>query len=436
MSDIFELTGTIRIEGADAAKAAIKGTADAVGDATGKMSDDSKQMASDFDTNTAQVNADFDQLEKNINDSCDKASVSFTKMNRAFRTAGTDMVVVGAAIVGAFTAIATFSMNDSDAIAKMSASDQEKMAGLKQSWTDMKTAANDLKMTIGVALAPVFEGLYKILSAIITPIKEFVDHNRTLVTILAAILIPLGLIIGGIGTLMLIGIKWVQFINAWKIAQIQLNIAMDANPIGLIILAIAALIVVVVLIITHFNTLKKWFTDGWDVIVGVFKKVWDFVKDIFVGTWHAISAVFATVINGILSGVENMVNFFIKGINFIIDALDKLHYTAPSWLGGWSIGIDIPKIPEVTLPRVNVPAMAGGGVIYEPSLVTSLRTGQPVATVAENGPEAVGGAGGSTFIFNFPDGFLIGTLDEVATKLGPAMAQVLDSLTSRKTRYA
>lgn len=41
-------------------------------------------------------------------------------------------------------------------------------------------------------------------------------------------------------------------------AQWALNIAMDANPIGLVILAIAALIAIIVLVVTHWQQLRQW----------------------------------------------------------------------------------------------------------------------------------------------------------------------------------
>lgn len=51
---------------------------------------------------------------------------------------------------------------------------------------------------------------------------------------------------------------------AWAAAQGALSAAMAANPIGLVIILIAALIGVIILIVTHFKDLVKWVQKGWD----------------------------------------------------------------------------------------------------------------------------------------------------------------------------
>ena len=50
----------------------------------------------------------------------------------------------------------------------------------------------------------------------------------------------------------------------WTGVQWALNIAMNANPIGLVIIAIAGLIAVVALVVTHFKQLTEWVQKGWD----------------------------------------------------------------------------------------------------------------------------------------------------------------------------
>ena len=50
----------------------------------------------------------------------------------------------------------------------------------------------------------------------------------------------------------------------WTGVQWALNIAMNANPIGLVIIAIAGLIAVVALVVTHFKQLVEWVQKGWD----------------------------------------------------------------------------------------------------------------------------------------------------------------------------
>lgn len=82
------------------------------------------------------------------------------------------------------------------------------------------------------------------------------------------------------------------------------------------------------------------FTWDWD-------KAWEGVKQIFKGRW-----------NGIVSILEGAVNLIIGGINWMIRQLNKIHIKAPDWLGGGTIGFNIPAISTVSIPR-----LAQGAVI-------------------------------------------------------------------------
>jgi hypothetical protein len=72
---------------------------------------------------------------------------------------------------------------------------------------------------------------------------------------------------------------------AWSGAQWLLNAAMDANPIGLIVVAIGALIAVVVLIATK----TRWFQDIWHAVWGAIKTaasaVGSWFSDTLWGKW-------------------------------------------------------------------------------------------------------------------------------------------------------
>ncbi len=62
--------------------------------------------------------------------------------------------------------------------------------------------------------------------------------------------------------------------QAWIVIQGILNIVMSANPISIVIMLIAGLIVVVALVVTNFKKLVEWVQKGWDKLKGFlgFKK--------------------------------------------------------------------------------------------------------------------------------------------------------------------
>jgi tape measure domain-containing protein len=81
----------------------------------------------------------------------------------------------------------------------------------------------------------------------------------------------------------------VGIIKIWKTAQLSLNAVLMANPIGLIVVGIAALVAVVVLL---------W--KNWDKVTAVLQKVWDFMKAM--AAW--IADKFLGVIDKVVSGAQ------------------------------------------------------------------------------------------------------------------------------------
>ena len=80
------------------------------------------------------------------------------------------------------------------------------------------------------------------------------------------------------------------------------------------------------------------------VFSGDWKKAWDGVKDIFAGIW-----------NGIVSLLEGAINAIIDGLNWLISQMNKISFDVPNWvplIGGKSMGISIPSISRVEIPRL------------------------------------------------------------------------------------
>ena len=145
--------------------------------------------------------------------------------------------------------------------------------------------------------------------------------------------------------------------NLVKIAQLGLNGAMMANPIGLIVTAIGLLVTAFTLLWTKCEGFRNFFIDMWEKIKTAVRIAKDFIVNVF---------------NGIVNIIKTPINAMISLINGAIGAINKISITIPDWvpeLGGKTIGFNIPKIPM----------LAKGGVIDKPTL----------AMVGEAGKEAV-----------------------------------------------
>jgi TP901 family phage tail tape measure protein len=160
---------------------------------------------------------------------------------------------------------------------------------------------------------------------------------------------------------------------------------LSANPIGLIILAIAALIAIGVLVYKNWDTIKERGLAVWAAIKDAFSNAFDAMKDKMRGVANAIIGYY----NGIISAVESAINALGRAINGIPSI------KIPDWVpifGGRSYSI--PNVPTVNFPRI--PMLADGGIVRSATL----------AMIGEAGPEAVipldrlgdGGMGGGNTI--------------------------------------
>jgi phage-related minor tail protein len=75
----------------------------------------------------------------------------------------------------------------------------------------------------------------------------------------------------------------------WSIYQTVLNVAMDANPIGLIVIAIAALVGAVILAYQHSKTFRDIVQGAWSGIQAAATAAWAFLKPIFQGIYTFVT---------------------------------------------------------------------------------------------------------------------------------------------------
>lgn len=69
--------------------------------------------------------------------------------------------------------------------------------------------------------------------------------------------------------------------NAWKIAQIALNFVLSANPIGIVIMAIAGLVAILVAAYNNSETFRNICDQVWAVVKNLASAVWDFLVKAF-----------------------------------------------------------------------------------------------------------------------------------------------------------
>lgn len=144
------------------------------------------------------------------------------------------------------------------------------------------------------------------------------------------------------------GIKlYEMWILRAEIAQAAMNVVTGiwnalalANPWGLLLTAIIAILLLVVL---NFDNVKAACVALWEKWL----VVWDGIKTKTSEVVTSMTTAFGNFWTGLKNGVKGFANFFVEKINWCIEKLNGLlSFKMPDFLGGADVGVNIPTIPE------------------------------------------------------------------------------------------
>lgn len=152
----------------------------------------------------------------------------------------------------------------------------------------------------------------------------------------------------------------------WTGLQAVFNVVMDANPIGLVVLAIAALAAGIIVVASHFSFFKPIVVD----IMNVFKGLGTVVSTVFGGI--------ADAVKGAINGVIGIINFFIG----LIDAIQVHIHVGPVGID-WN-GLNLKKIPTLDT----------GGIVTKPTLALLAANSKPEAVIPIGSGQFQGAGGG------------------------------------------
>ena len=165
-------------------------------------------------------------------------------------------------------------------------------------------------------------------------------------------------------------------------AQWALNAAMHANPIGLVIAGIAALIAIGVLLYKNWDTIREKVLDLWAAFSKTFPEAAGLIKKVF----------------GTVFGVVKMqINTLISIVNTVTSSINKAlsKVKIPDWVpvfGGKSFSVNIPKIPQ----------LAEGGIATRSTIANIGEGGEPEAVLPLSKLSSMlGGASGGNISVSF-----------------------------------
>lgn len=279
--------------------------------------------------------------------------------------------------------------------------------GIQTSITNMKTAlargvANIIK-SVDKALEP-FGGLSGVISSIgkigesafkkigdvinwvipkFVEIAQWINKNKAWIEPLTIAILSFITAFKGVQTV-------ITIVKGFQTAFALLNATMLANPIGLIIAAIAALVAAFIYLWNHCEGFRNFFIGMWEGFKNListwidgFKKNLEFVKGFVMGIWDGIKThisngislivgfftgmadgikrivygirdIFVNVFTAIVNIVKAPINFIIGGINAFIRGINRIKI--PKWVPGvGGKGFNISTIPKLNVGTNYVP---------------------------------------------------------------------------------
>jgi hypothetical protein len=245
-----------------------------------------------------------------------------------------------------------------------------------------KVTMQELRESLARGLTPAFEAG----TAIVSKFAGWAEKNQGTVKVLAGVL----------GSLVAVVLVVSAVTKVAAAFQVIWNIAMLANPIGLIILAIVALVAIVIIAYKKSDTFRA-------IVQGAFRAVGKAVSwlgDRFADWWHATRSVVDRAA-GIFRGLPGRIGSAFRGLFNIITGPFRaaFNFVASAWnntvgrlrwsIPGWVPGIGGNSISAPTLPQFHTGGTASGGMGRE--FLAVLRAGETVSPVG-------GGGGGGELV--------------------------------------
>ena len=226
--------------------------------------------------------------------------------------------------------------NCKDAAKNMADTMQDNLEGqltiLKSQLQELAISFGDLLMPAVRSIVSGLQGMVDVLNAMPDGVKQVIMIIALLVAALGPVLIIIGKVISAVGPIMTIIPKLAGVINTVKTAFGALNAVMLANPIAIVIVAIAALVAAFVYLwntneefrkfwislwesvketaVQCWQAISAFLSQAWEAIRNTAVSVWNGIRDFFSGLWAGIQTLFTTVVNaiaGFLSGAWNAV---------------------------------------------------------------------------------------------------------------------------------
>lgn len=226
----------------------------------------------------------------------------------------------------------TSSINEAGGTAEEMADKQ--LDTLEGKFTMFKSAMEGLAISFGEVLLPAITDVVEKVTEVITWFNELDDGAKKMIVTIVGIVAAIGPIMAIVGNIINVVVKLVQTIKlikgaivVVKGAMVALNAVMLANPIGLVIAAIAALVAIFVVLWNKCDAFREFWINLWEAI-----------KEAFAGVAEAIGEAvsniaewFSTLPERIGEAINSVVDWFTQLPGRISSAISEALDAVANW---------------------------------------------------------------------------------------------------------
>lgn len=258
-------------------------------------------------------------------------------------------------------------------------------------------AANEANEKLTASTADIGAELEPVLTKVKSLGAELLSKLVPVIDVIVNNLPIIGVLLGG-ATAAMIAFKIASLsataaTQGMTLAQTVLNAVMNANPIGLVILAITALIAIAMVLVKNWDKVKQFFVGLWDKIVDGFNSLVSKLKELP----KKVISVGKDLVSGLWQGVKDKFEWLKKKLSgFATSVLDGIKdffgvhspSTETTWIGemldeGMAKGVeDAADAPLKAMDRLSSEMLneaAGDGINIERRVKHTFASGTPSA---------------------------------------------------------
>lgn len=250
-------------------------------------------------------------------------------------------------------------------------------ANLTEKWRQFKAMIGEpVLQNIVLPAMQRLSGMIDTVSTGIQNLIAWIDENRTTYELLKGAVIALTTAVGAFVLIMKFGAIMSAAktaITAVKTAMMALNATFAANPIGLVVAAIAGLVAAFVYLWNNCEAFRNFWINTWEAVKTKTSEIWNGIKNAIVTPIETAK----TKIAGIIDTVKG----FFNGLKISWPSIPLPHFgISPA---GWKIG----DLLKGSIPKLGIEWYATGAVLEQPSVIGY--RGNNAMVAGEAGPEAV-----------------------------------------------